>query len=179
LQGCSIRCTGCINPHLFNPAGGMEIDVATIVDGALEAGVEGITLLGGEPFDQAEACTNLAAASREAGLGVICFTGFTRESLENDRKARNLIAVVDLLVDGPYLESQPEDRRALVGSTNQRFIHLTDRYSGYDPRTCRNRVELRVGPDGSVETAGFLTSSDVDRLNRSLSTRRVMKRRHC
>ena len=177
VQGCSIRCKGCINPHLFSARGGESVDPEVIVSQALDAGVEGLTLLGGEPFDQAAACASLARRARDAGLGVICFTGYTRESLEREHDAASLIAAVDLLVDGPYLADHPEEERALVGSTNQRFIHLTPRYAGYDPARVRNRVELRVGSDGTIETAGFLTRDDLDTLSASFRSRRMFRRR--
>lgn len=176
VQGCSIRCKGCINPHLFSARGGELVDPEDLVAEAVSAGVEGLTLLGGEPFDQAAACASLARRARKAGLGIICFTGYTRESLEQDEVAASLIAEIDLLVDGPYLIDCPEEERALVGSTNQRFIHLTTRYSGYDPSATPNRVELRIGLNGTIETAGFLTVDRLDSLNASLETRRTFRR---
>lgn len=177
VQGCSIRCKGCVNPHLFSARGGESVDPEVIVSQALDAGVEGLTLLGGEPFDQAAACAALARRARASGLGVICFTGYTRESLAREAEASSLIAAVDLLVDGPYLADHPEEDRALVGSTNQRFIHLTPRYADYDPTRARNRVELRIGTDGTIETAGFLTRDDLDTLSASLESRRTFRRR--
>lgn len=176
-QGCSIRCKGCINPHLFNPRGGKFVDPTEIVSQALEHGVEGLTLLGGEPFDQATACASLARLARNAGLGVICFTGYTRESLELQAEAACLIAEVDLLIDGPYLADIPDPERALVGSTNQRFIHLTSRYASYDPKDSPNRVELRIGANGLIETAGFLTSNSLATLSATLESRRTLQKR--
>lgn len=177
VQGCSIRCEGCINPHLFSMRGGKSVDPAVIISEALEAGVEGLTLLGGEPFDQAAACASLARRAKEAGLGIICFTGYARDSLEHVPHAELLLAEVDLLVDGPYMADHPEEERALVGSTNQRFIRLTPRYADYDPARTRNRVELRVNSDGTMEVAGFLTRGGLDALSVSLESRRVHRRR--
>jgi len=175
VQGCSIRCNGCINPHLFNTRGGNSVDPEKIVLDALEAGVEGLTILGGEPFDQAAACASLARSARRLGLGVICFTGYTRESLEQDGDAAELIAAVDLLIDGPYIADLPEDRRALVGSTNQRFINLTSRYADYDPADTPNRVEIRIGEDGTVAMAGFLIEDDLVAFSTSLDARRTFR----
>jgi anaerobic ribonucleoside-triphosphate reductase activating protein len=176
VQGCSIRCKGCINPHLFSVSGGESVDPEAVVSQALDAGVEGLTLLGGEPFDQAAACASLAWHARDAGLGVICFTGYTRESLERGDDSANLIAAVDLLVDGPYLADHPDEERALVGSTNQRFLHLTPRYANYDPTRARNRVELRIGPDGIIEAAGFLTRDGLETFSASLGSRQTFRR---
>ena len=162
FQGCSIRCSGCINPHLFTTKGGTAVDVDEVIQGALEAGSEGLTFLGGEPFDQAGAAASLAAAAHRLGLGVITFSGYRYEDLRiRDDDSRRLLADTDLLVDGPYLAGSAETNRSLVGSTNQRFLHLTDRYADFDPVEQPNHVDVRVGPDGAIELAGFLGSDGL------------------
>jgi anaerobic ribonucleoside-triphosphate reductase activating protein len=165
-QGCSIRCAGCINPHLFTTRGGHAVAITTIVEAALASGDEGLTLLGGEPFDQAEAVGELSATARRAGLGVIAFSGYTHAELA----ARVDLSSVDLLVDGPYVKERPEGRRPLVGSENQRFIHLTDRYVGQLPWS--NTVEVRVRPDGSIDLAGFLRDDDLAQFSLGIGRRR-------
>ncbi|CAN5550245.1 hypothetical protein BH24ACT5_BH24ACT5_14370 [soil metagenome] len=157
-QGCSIRCAGCINPHLFGTAGGETVDPVALAGEIVAADVEGVTLLGGEPFDQADACADVAEAVGAAGLGVITSTGHAHESLVGrDVGAFRLLAATDLLVDGPYRRGDAETTRSLVGSTNQRFIHLTRRYRSFEPGRHRNRVDVRIEPSGVVRVAGFLT----------------------
>ncbi|MFC6395611.1 4Fe-4S single cluster domain-containing protein [Luteococcus sanguinis] len=175
-QGCSIRCHGCINPHLFPAAGGHDMTVAEIIRGALASQDEGITILGGEPFDQAAACAALSRAAQAGGLGVICFTGHVMEDLVDDPSAQALLQHVDLLVDGPYMADSPDVRRSLVGSTNQRFHHLTTRYAGYEPDQTPDRLEVRIARDGSVEGAGFLTQPQLEGLASDLGLRRVPRR---
>jgi anaerobic ribonucleoside-triphosphate reductase activating protein len=144
-----------------------------IVGDAVAAGVEGLTLIGGEPFDQAAAAASLASAAQAAGLGVITFTGYMVEELrERDEASRDLIEASDLIVDGPFVADSPEQSRSLVGSTNQRFVHLTDRYSGYDPVSTRDRVEIVLNKDGSIDIAGFLNSSGVAALSAAASAKR-------
>lgn len=175
-QGCSIRCAGCINPHLFSARGGREISANELVASAVSAGVEGLTFLGGEPFDQSSALGEVAELAHEAGLGVICFTGYTYESLlETSAGHRRLLAATDLLVDGPYIESTPEETRSLVGSANQRFIHLTGRYRDYDPTRNANRVDVRVGPDGTVDVAGFLNTDSLKHFIGPIGVRRARR----
>lgn len=135
--------------------------------------VEGVTLLGGEPFDQAKGSAALAKKAWANGLGVICFTGYDITEAAAKPGGAELLAHVDLLVDGPFLADQPEPTRALVGSTNQRFIHLTDRYTNYAPESVRNRVEIRVNNLGEISASGFLTTQGVGELARSLESRRV------
>lgn len=151
------------------------MSVGQIIDGALMSGDEGLTILGGEPFDQRPAVATLARRAQEVGLGVICFTGFIYRDLRQDPIATAVLDHVDLLVDGPYDQQVPERGRALVGSTNQEFHQLTSRYAGYDPTATRNRVELRIGRDGTIQTAGFLTETAVQSLAGAIDTRRVMR----
>jgi anaerobic ribonucleoside-triphosphate reductase activating protein len=173
VQGCSIRCRGCINPHLFSSRGGELYDPSALVDQAVAQGCEGLTLLGGEPFDQAEACAVFAEAGRRAGLGVITFTGYELESLrDRDASCRRLIAATDLLVDGPYRGQEAETSRSLVGSANQRFLHFTERYAGFDPFRLANRVDIRISRTGEAEVAGFLNASGVGQLMQLLDARR-------
>ena len=173
VQGCSIRCKGCINPQLFSTTGGTPTSPQDIVNDAIAAGVEGLTLLGGEPFDQAEAGADLAEAAQAAGLGIITFSGFNFEELQNaSSQHRRLIDATDLLVDGPYDQSSPEQSRALVGSSNQRFIHLSERYSTYDPQRASNRVDVRIDIDGTINVAGFLTTERLSALTADVAIRR-------
>lgn len=177
FQGCSIRCRGCINPHLFNPHGGAEARVSEIVDEAVSAGVEGLTLIGGEPFDQPAGGAALASAAQARGLGVIAFSGYEYDSLRRRGEPTGaLLASTDLLVDGPYQAWNPEGRRALVGSSNQRFIHLTDRYKTYRPEIAGNRIDVRISPDGSIEVAGFLNENGLADLLDSTETSRRFRR---
>lgn len=161
VQGCSIRCPGCINAHLFGD-GGTERDAVGLADEIIASGSEGVTLLGGEPFDQASACAIVAEVVRAAGLGVITFSGHTHAELVAGPPGwRRLLDATDLLVDGPYDHTRPDTERALVGSTNQRFVHLTERYRSFDPVVHPERLEVRVGSDGIAEVAGFLTRDQL------------------
>jgi anaerobic ribonucleoside-triphosphate reductase activating protein len=147
--------------------GGREISVAELAARVREAsgndGVEGITLLGGEPFAQAAGAADLARLVRASGLSVMVFSGFTIEEIRSspDPSYGALLEQTDLLVDGPYLRERPEPRRRWIGSANQRVHSLTGRYRVDDPRWDRpNTLEIRL--DGSVVTVnGFPGPSAV------------------
>lgn len=134
---------------------------------AVAAEVDGITLLGGEPFEQAPAFAALAGAVRRAGLSVMVFTGYELERLESAEGfsgAAALLAETDLLVDGPYQADKPDLVRPWIGSTNQRFHFLTDRYKHLKNslNALPDRIEIRVGPTGSIAVNGW---APVDRLD--------------
>jgi len=141
VQGCTLRCAGCCNPEMFPREGGESIAIDDLVDTILAEPVEGISLLGGEPFEQADACARLAERVRTEGRSVMVFTGYRIEEIAGSP----LLAHCDLLVDGRYERSLPESRRRWIGSSNQRMHFLTDRYSPNDPRFLEgNEVVIRL-----------------------------------
>lgn len=151
--------------------------VGKILQGALASRVEGLTLIGGEPFDQPAAGAKLAKKAQELGLGVIAFSGYEYESLRSrGGDTEEFLAAIDLLVDGPYQAWNPETERALVGSANQRFIHISERYGSYRPDDVSNRVDIRILPDGSIDVAGFLSSSNLIDLTEVTGTKRRARR---
>ncbi|RUQ99077.1 4Fe-4S single cluster domain-containing protein [Labedella endophytica] len=166
-QGCSVHCPGCFNPHLWAAAGARLDDTAALAERfAAEteaAGAEGVTLLGGEPFDQAEALAVVAEAMAARGLTVMTFSGYTLDALtgwaaERDDIAR-LLAATDLLVDGPYLRDRPDAIRPWLGSTNQGIRALSPAYADVvariDADGGRDRVEIRIDRDGRIDVNGW------------------------
>jgi anaerobic ribonucleoside-triphosphate reductase activating protein len=159
-QGCSVRCPGCFNPQTWTTRGGTLTPWQDLVSRVLAIdGIEGVTLLGGEPFDQPSPLGEFAAAVRAEGLSVMTFTGRLLEELPPSK----LLDSTDLLVDGPYLADRPEPSRPWVGSVNQRFHFLTDRYDE-SIFTTPNRLELRIAPDGAIELNGFATTEVLEAL---------------
>ena len=150
FQGCPLRCPGCCNPEFIPFAGGETMTLAAVVgqlDEARAEGVEGITLLGGEPLAHAGGAAALAAAARERGLTVMVFSGYTLEQARElaDPAVGELLARTDILVDGPYVRELPDTARRWIGSTNQRIHFLTDRYRADDPCWREpNTLEIRV-----------------------------------
>lgn len=88
----------------------------------------GLTLSGGDPFMQAEACIPLAQAARESGLNVWVYTGYLYETVcakDAPEAWHTLLQCADVLVDGPFLLEQRSLSCPFRGSTNQRLIDLS------------------------------------------------------
>jgi anaerobic ribonucleoside-triphosphate reductase activating protein len=166
VQGCPLRCPGCCNPEFLPFKGGEARPLAELVDALTHArdadGVEGITLLGGEPFAHAAGAAALARAARDRGLSVMVFSGYTVEHLRElpDPAVADLLGLTDILVDGPYVREQPDTERRWVGSRNQRIHFLTDRYRFDDQWRQRNTLEIRVDRTG-VSVNGFPAAGAV------------------
>jgi anaerobic ribonucleoside-triphosphate reductase activating protein len=158
LQGCALRCPGCCNPELFERGRGHTHDVAAlareVVAAACELGLDGITVLGGEPLEQADALAELLGPVRAAGLGVIVFTGYDFEEAADVDGFDRLWPMIDTLVDGRFDARRPELHRRFIGSTNQRLVHRTDRYRDPALWIGERIAELHVDQDGTLRMLG-------------------------
>ena len=160
FQGCPLRCPGCCNPEMLPFEGGARVGVAEVLaqlDAAAAQGIEGITLLGGEPLAHAAGAAALARAARQRGLTVMVFSGYTLEAARGlpEPAVQELLAHTDILVDGPYVRELPETQRRWIGSANQRIHFLTDRYRADDPCWRQaNTLEIRLA-DGDLTVNGF------------------------
>ncbi len=126
----------------------MEVDqlAVELQQAYQQYGLEGITLLGGEPFAQASAAAAIARAAWDMGLTVLVFSGYTLEQLQAmaEPAVQELLRYTDMLVDGPYDRNQPETRRRWIGSANQRLYFLSGRCQWDDRWLQRNTLEIRV-----------------------------------
>ncbi|MFI7075746.1 4Fe-4S single cluster domain-containing protein [Micromonospora sp. NPDC049903] len=176
VQGCAVRCVGCFNPHLWSFRGGDEVAPADLVRRVLDAPTEGLTLLGGEPFDQAAPLAEVAAGVRAAGRSVMTFSGYTyarlRAAVDAGRDdVAALLAATDLLVAGPFEADRIDRERPWVGSTNQEFVLLDDRFPDLlDEVSCSpDRVEITVDTTGRIAVNGWAEADALDELLASVS----------
>jgi anaerobic ribonucleoside-triphosphate reductase activating protein len=167
VQGCPFRCPGCCNPEFLDVDAEAELRTVEELDAEIARAharrdLEGVSLLGGEPFLQAPALAQLAARARARGLSVMVYSGYTLAELEGRSESRPapegaaaLLAETDLLVDGRYVEKLRTTKRTFIGSTNQELHFLTDRYAEDDPRlSAPNTLELRM-VGGKIIVNGF------------------------
>lgn len=143
VQGCTHACPGCHNPDSQPACEGMLVPIDDIVTSVAENGlVQGVTISGGEPFEQAEACAELACRVRELGLGVWTYSGYRFEdliALVDVAGVRRLLEATDVLVDGPFVQALHSYDLAWRGSSNQRLIDVCA------TRACGHIVTWRTG----------------------------------
>lgn len=127
MQGCTHHCRGCQNPGTWDPSAGVETDTEKLKEKIRGTKlIDGITLSGGDPVLQAEASAEIASFAKSMGLSVWCYTGWTFENLlcEKAGEVECLLGNVDVLVDGPFIESLKSDKCLYRGSTNQRLVDV-------------------------------------------------------
>lgn len=159
VQGCSLACPGCCNPELW-PTGGGQLRSASELLGELDAArrgspaIEGVSLLGGEPFEQDQALLPFVEGVRARGLSVMIYTGYERSELNAMNSP--LSALADLIVAGRYEQELRTTQRRWVGSENQELIFVTNRYSPDDPCfSAPNHAEIRYNSLGDLTVVGF------------------------
>lgn len=156
VQGCSHHCKGCQAVHTWSHSGGKLLDIDFIIsDIKAQKGIEGVTFLGGEPFEQAEALGDIAQAVKEMGLGVLCFTGNYLEVLEKDLQNKKLLNNIDLLIDGPFEIDKLDYSRPWCGSSNQRYHFLTNRYNDEIFEKYKNKIEINISQNGVIFMNGM------------------------
>ena len=125
LQGCHTHCKGCQNPQTWDFSGGTLVPVQDILDRIVQNPlVHGVTFSGGEPFEQAYALVPLAQSLKERGYHLMAFSGYRLEDLVQRQEAVRLLSLLDLLVDGPFIEAEKSLELRFRGSRNQRIINV-------------------------------------------------------
>lgn len=124
-QGCPFHCKGCHNPQSQPLKGGIDVKLKIFYDEIKQNPlINGVTFSGGEPFIQAGALSLLAKVLKKEGYSVWSYSGYTFDKLERDDKFRSLLEHLDVVVDGPYVQSKHSMDIDFRGSSNQRIIDV-------------------------------------------------------
>lgn len=169
FQGCSIRCPGCISADTWGPGHrrlSLEQLIEQITPWLHEA--EGITISGGEPFDQLDALRSLLEGLRRLSeLDILVYSGYSLEQL--DEPLLQTKGLIDALISDPYIEALSQTM-ALRGSDNQRLSLLTPlgraRLGQYERllEPTDKALDLMFDENGSVWMAGIPRRDDLLRL---------------
>ncbi len=129
MQGCPHHCKGCHNPLTHSLDGGYLVDIEDVKESlAKNNHQDGITLTGGDPLIQPEACYEIASYAKKIGLNVWCYTGYTYEQIIAMSKHKpiylELLKVIDILIDGKFVLNLKSMDLKFRGSSNQRIIDV-------------------------------------------------------
>jgi anaerobic ribonucleoside-triphosphate reductase activating protein len=182
FQGCTIRCAGCVSQDTWPAASDTERvpleQVTDWVDGLPHGEIDGITISGGEPFDQPEALAALTSWLRRrfdpSRVDVLVYTGYTRKVVAGRHAA--ILANVDVLMTEPYRANVTEQLR-WRGSANQRMVLLTplarQRYAPHASAPADTRLQVDV-VDGRLRFIGIPRPGDMQRVAAGLAAQGVL-----
>jgi anaerobic ribonucleoside-triphosphate reductase activating protein len=154
VMGCSLRCDGCINSHLWDPNGGKIISVNELVGLCSPTEIEGITLLGGEPADQAEKLLPALKTIKELGKSIVFFTGYEIEELITTPQ-KKILDLSDIIICGRFDKSKLNYFLHFRGSSNQQVILNSERYKNYKIKDGHNTVVVSISDKGEVVCKGI------------------------
>ena len=152
-QGCKLRCKGCWNDSMHSFEGGEEISIENIVAQIKESEINNVTILGGEPLDQLEETIKLMDNIKKLDIGIILYTGYEKEEIENSNKNR-VLNYADILISGRYIEEKRNINNHLYGSENQIMDFITDRYKKENIIN-GTYVEIDIDENGKINMYGY------------------------
>lgn len=165
VQGCLRECPGCFNPASWSFENNQLISVEELAEKILSnPHNEGVTFSGGEPFWQAATLAELAKKLKASGLSVMSFSGFTLEELQSQKApsgSKELLEQLDILIDGPYVESLAINcPDSPVSSRNQKVRVFNSDFQ--DKITwASDQIEIHILKDGSRIVTGYRGHMDL------------------
>jgi len=184
LQGCSVRCPGCVSHDTWPKDRTREIDLDLVLEWCRrvdDGNCNGITISGGEPFEQAKALEMLLEGlhvwrgTLGASLDILCYSGLPLRRLQRDY--RSVLAYLDALIPEPFLDSLP--RGAFwQGSTNQPLVILSElgreRYASPSCVLMTERRQLQINVDnGTLWCIGIPDRGDLEKMKAAATARGI------
>jgi len=159
VQGCPRECPGCFNPDSWT----FEINQLITVDELAESILRntantGVTFSGGEPFWQAPALTALARKLKASGLNVMSFSGFTLKQLQSKSAppgSQELLEQLDILIDGPFIESEAINSPLSPVSSKNQKVHVFNPEFADHISWASDQIEVHILKDGNRIVTGY------------------------
>ena len=179
VQGCSLRCEGCVSADTWNEDLGTCVDATglalTVSELVTDEHLDGLTITGGEPLQQPEALAEFLRRFREhcgREVGVLVFTGYEQDDVQS--YFRSITSLADAFVCGPYMKGLAQDD-GLIASANQ-TVYATSRLgkdslAGYISST-RRQLQAHVG-ESEIVFAGIPKAGDLSKIEEGLLARGV------
>lgn len=124
FAGCNHHCPGCHNPQSWDFEGGEDMSVLRIKE-IIDDCDFNVTFSGGDPLMQpVDEMVELARLLKADGRTIWCYTGYSYEYVASRPEYKELLACIDVLVDGPFVESLRDISLRFRGSSNQRLVDV-------------------------------------------------------
>ena len=174
LSGCTRACHGCSNPELWIQRNDQKLSVERL--SALvhriykDHQVDGFTITGGEPMDQAEELSELVLELLSISSDILVYSGYTLEQLSDrhDPATYKVLQTISVLIDGEYVEEQ-NDGSPMRGSSNQRVHILNEAYRAlYERYMLENNRVQNFSLGNSIVSAGIHAADYQDKMKRAV-----------
>lgn len=172
VQGCNLGCKGCINPELWPVSGGRSLDLEQFIISILPEinQFDGITITGGEPFQQYEQLVAFCTFLRQkSDINILVFSGYTINELIENHPDKLFLSCIDNLVDGRYIQGHPE-KNAIKGSSNQNiYTFESGKIKESEPLMNDGKWSFIVDHEKTIFMAGIPRMGEMQRIKERLS----------
>lgn len=159
VQGCPRECGGCFNPDSWSFQINQLVSVDQLGEDITKNPLNtGVTFSGGEPFWQASALASLARKVKAAGLNVMAFTGFTLGELQSESAppgSEELLAELDILIDGPFIQSLAINSPLSPVSSRNQKVHVFNPEFKDKISWASDQIEVHILKDGDRIVTGY------------------------
>jgi len=177
VQGCDLGCEGCVNKTLWSKKGGRSIAIVDLFNWLvnIEDKFDGITISGGEPFQQYEQLIAfLHLIKKKTPFDVYCFSGYYLRELDSMFTDKLFYHYIDYLIDGRYDVSLHKDNN-VKGSSNQTLYRFVNGIAVMQEEINPNKWSVRVSKDNQIYMAGIPKKLDLNRLCSKLAESGIRK----
>ena len=125
--GCTHKCPGCLNELYQDPNYGekwTQEQTNLVVEYMKDTAVKGLTLLGGEPFQNTWLVDVIREVKKQTNKEIWAYSGYTYEKLIEDKDRLEMLKECDILIDGPFIQELKDLKLRFRGSSNQRVIDV-------------------------------------------------------
>jgi anaerobic ribonucleoside-triphosphate reductase activating protein len=167
VQGCSLNCQGCFNPQTHNKDAGKEMEIRKIIEEIRmyrsEKSIIGVTITGGEPFQQVDDLLELVSGIKKyTNLGIIILTGYSKGELMKFSQINSITKNVDLIIAGRY-NNKLKLKSGLRGSSNKKYWYTSEFYKKHIFDDIPD-LEIITNENGEITISGI----DPGNLNQKL-----------
>lgn len=178
FHGCTRHCPHCIAAGMNHSEDFETIAAEQLAERVLQLDdIEGITLSGGEPFQQnaVDLLAFVQAVKAKSNLSIMVYTGYLIDELKSRPETAKILQFLDLLVDAPYIHEQNDDS-VWRGSANQTIHFLSERYMALREEILHRKgreMEIRLGLDGTLDLTGIPSKKFVENLDKALNAKQM------
>ncbi|MDA7846093.1 radical SAM protein [Euryarchaeota archaeon] len=152
VQGCTLACKGCWNQDLWPTQGGRNHTVESLIERVKQVGDEGITLMGGEPLQQAPMILELIKKAGIEDLSIMLYSGYEEKELNPIQT--KCVELSDIVILGRYIEHLRDTSLRWRGSSNQVVRYPTERHRSVSSIE-ENNVEIHMDENGKLKILGY------------------------
>lgn len=179
VQGCSLGCKGCVNNTLWSNIGGKSIAIVDLFNwvALFQNDFDGITISGGEPFQQYEQLiTFLHLIKSKTDLNVVCFSGYYFKELVELFPDKIFMKYIDILIDGRYIEEQHDDTN-LKGSINQTIYKFVNGEPIIENgNKFSKKWSIKIDCNNQIYMAGIPKKYELERISHELEILGIHKK---